>query len=51
MCWSTMQGLVTLADKLEAIHAATGGLDPSTGALVRRFTDVLVAGFRNAPDA
>lgn len=46
MCWSTMQGLVTLGPKLEVIAAHRGENDPSTEHLVQRFTDIIVAGLR-----
>lgn len=48
LCWSTMQGLVTLGPKLDVIAAGKGLAGPATNDLVRRFTEVIVAGLRNA---
>lgn len=48
LCWSAMQGLVTLAPKLEIVAAGKGLPEPSTDDLVRRFTELIVAGLRNA---
>lgn len=47
-CWSTMQGLVTLGPKLEAIAAHKGWSDPSIDHLVRSFTELIVAGLRGS---
>lgn len=49
LCWSTMQGLVALTPKLEVIAGHTGRGGPSSTALVRRFTELIVAGLRHAP--
>lgn len=46
-CWSTMQGLVALGPKLEVIARRKGHDDPSTEVLVRRFTELIVAGLRD----
>lgn len=44
MCWSAMQGLVTLEDKFTTLRGL-GGHDPiSTRELVRRFTAIIVRG-------
>jgi AcrR family transcriptional regulator len=47
LCWSTMQGLVTLGPKLEMIAGSKGRPDPSAVDLVREFTRQIVAGFRS----
>ncbi|MDJ0771076.1 MAG: TetR/AcrR family transcriptional regulator [Ilumatobacter sp.] len=47
LCWSTMQGLVQLAPKLEAISEFHGNGPLEIDELVRRFTDLLVAGLRS----
>jgi AcrR family transcriptional regulator len=44
MCWSTMQGLVTLEDKFVAINEMRGGEPISTRDLIRRFTTMIVRG-------
>ena len=46
LCWSTMQGLVTLGPKLDVIARAKERPDPSSTALVREFTALIVAGLR-----
>ncbi len=46
LCWSTMQGLVTLGPKLDVIARAKDRPDPSSTALVREFTALIVAGLR-----
>lgn len=48
LCWSTMQGLVTLGPKLEGVAERKELAELSTGDLVRRFTELIVAGLRNA---
>ena len=45
-CWSTMQGLVALGPKLEVIAAHKGRTEPSGTDLVRKFTNLIVAGLR-----
>lgn len=47
-CWSTMQGLVALQPKLTVISAVRGAPDPSTRDLVRRFSELIVAGLRSS---
>lgn len=47
-CWSAMQGLVALGPKLEIIAAHKGRPDPSNADLVRRFTDLIIAGLRGS---
>ena len=49
LCWSTMQGLVTLGPKLEVIAHHHGRPQPSSAALVREFTSRIVAGLRSTP--
>jgi hypothetical protein len=49
LCWSTMQGLVALGPKLDVIAQIHGRPEPSSAALVRRFTSLIVAGLRSAP--
>jgi AcrR family transcriptional regulator len=49
LCWSTMQGLVALEPKLSVIARRHGATEPSTGDLVGRFTNLIVAGLRNHP--
>lgn len=44
MCWSTMQGLVTLEDKFNMLHELRGNEAVSTRELVRRFTAIIVRG-------
>lgn len=46
LCWSTMQGLVTLGPKLEMLAEVKGDPEPSSTDLVREFTRHIVAGFR-----
>ncbi len=46
LCWSTMQGLVTLGPKLEVIAELKGRHQPSSADLVREFTVRIVAGLR-----
>jgi AcrR family transcriptional regulator len=48
LCWSTMQGLVTLGPKLDVIAGHKGRAEPSSADLVRRFTHVIVTGLRNS---
>jgi AcrR family transcriptional regulator len=48
LCWSTMQGLVALGPKLDVIAHHHGRPEPSSAALVRRFTSLIVAGLRSA---
>ena len=45
-CWSTMQGLVALEPKIEVMAGRKSLPAPSTGDLVRRFTELIVAGLR-----
>ena len=47
-CWSTMQGLVVLGPKLGVIAEHKGLGDPAGTALVRRFTELIVAGLRSS---
>lgn len=47
LCWSTMQGLVTLGPKLDAIAQLKGRRQPSSPDLVREFTSRIVAGLRS----
>ena len=49
LCWSAMQGLVTLGPKLEVIAQHHGRAEPSSAALVREFTSRIVAGLRSTP--
>lgn len=51
MCWSTMQGLVQLEPKFQAIDAARGREPVSTQDLIDRFSDLLVNAFRPAARA
>ncbi len=44
MCWSTMQGLVTLEGKFNALNELRGNDPISTRDLVRRFTAIIVRG-------
>lgn len=46
LCWSTMQGLVELEQKFQAIAAVRGTEAPSTRELITRFNAILVAGLR-----
>lgn len=46
LCWSTMQGLVALGPKLDVIARSKDRPDPSSTALVREFTALIVAGLR-----
>lgn len=46
-CWATMQGLVTLQPKLWSLAEHKGLDEPSIADLVRRFTEVVVAGLRS----
>jgi AcrR family transcriptional regulator len=45
-CWSTIQGLVVLGPKIQVINEHHRGASVSTHELVRRFTDLIVAGLR-----
>ena len=45
-CWSTIQGLVVLGPKIQVINEHHRGEPVSTHELVRRFTDLIVAGLR-----
>lgn len=47
-CWSTMQGLVQLEPKLAVIAGVRGDDEPDHAALAARFSDLIVAGLRNA---
>lgn len=47
LCWSTMQGLVALEPKLELISERHGSGPASSRDLVRRFTELIVAGLRS----
>ena len=47
LCWSAMQGLVTLGPKLGLIARAKGRSEPSSNDLVREFTRHIVAGLRS----
>ncbi len=47
LCWSAMQGLVTLGPKLELIARAKGRSEPSSNDLVREFARHIVAGLRS----
>ena len=49
LCWSAMQGLVTLGPKIDVIARNKGRAEPSNAALVREFTTRIVAGLRNTP--
>jgi AcrR family transcriptional regulator len=46
LCWSAMQGLVTLGPKLDVIARHHGRPEPSSADLVREFTVRIVAGLR-----
>lgn len=46
LCWSTMQGLVTLGPKLDIIARRKGRPEPSNADLVREFAVRVVAGLR-----
>jgi AcrR family transcriptional regulator len=46
LCWSAMQGLVALEPKITVIAERHGRPGPSSRDLVRRFTEVIVAGLR-----
>jgi AcrR family transcriptional regulator len=48
LCWSAMQGLVTLEPKIALLNRAKGGADVSTRELVRHFTQLIVDGLRHA---
>lgn len=48
LCWSMVQGLVTLGQKLDVIGGLTTGASASTDDLIRRFTTMIVAGLRNS---
>lgn len=47
-CWSTMQGLVVLGPKIEVMAGIKGIPVRSSSDLVRRFTELIVAGLRTA---
>jgi AcrR family transcriptional regulator len=47
LCWSAMQGLVALGPKLDVIAQHHGRPQPSSAALVRQFTSIIVAGLRS----
>jgi len=49
LCWSTMQGLVALEPKLAVIAERHGDDPPVSRDLVRRFTELLIAGLRSQP--
>jgi len=51
LCWSAMQGLVTLGPKLDVIAARRGTPERSSAELVRQFTTLIAAGLRGAPPA
>jgi AcrR family transcriptional regulator len=51
MCWSTMQGLVQLEGKFDAINVVRGRERVSTRELIDRFTDLIVRGLRPRPEA
>ena len=46
LCWSTMQGLVTLGPKLDVIARHKGLPERSNAELVRQFTGLIVTGLR-----
>jgi hypothetical protein len=48
LCWSTMQGLVTLSPQISEISEMKNGSPVETAELVRRFTQLLVDGLRGA---
>jgi AcrR family transcriptional regulator len=48
LCWSAMQGLVTLEPKIALINRAKGGADVSTRELVARFSQLILNGLRHA---
>ena len=48
LCWSAMQGLVTLEPKIALLKKAKGGADVSTRDLVRHFTQLILDGLRHA---
>lgn len=48
LCWSMVQGLVALGQKLDVIGTLSTGAGPSTDDLVERFTTMIVAGFRDS---
>lgn len=47
LCWSAMQGLVVLEDKISRVDQMRGGTGVMPDELVRRFTDLIVAGMRS----
>ncbi|MDW3214860.1 MAG: TetR/AcrR family transcriptional regulator [Ilumatobacteraceae bacterium] len=47
LCWSAMQGLVTLGPKIELIATIKGRPEPSSNDLVREFAYHIVAGLRS----
>lgn len=47
LCWSAMQGLVVIEPKIRRLDEVKGGGELSTTDLVRRFTQIIVAGLRN----
>lgn len=46
LCWSAMQGLLVLLPNMESMDAARERPTPSADALVERFTELMVDGFR-----
>jgi len=50
LCWSAMQGLVTLGPKLDVVARHKGLPEPVNSELVREFVTRLVAGLRSTPD-
>lgn len=48
LCWSAMQGLVTLEPKIALLNKAKGGAEISTRELVRRFAQLILDGLRHA---
>lgn len=48
LCWSAMQGLVALGHEFEVIAGRMGRPKPSSAALVRKFTELIVAGLRSS---
>jgi AcrR family transcriptional regulator len=47
MCWSTMQGLVEILPKLMRISEVRGIEPVPVDELIRRFTDMIIAGWRS----
>jgi AcrR family transcriptional regulator len=48
MCWSTMQGLVQLEEKIRVIAELKGGDTVTTDDLITRFMNIVLSGLRNA---